>query len=93
MESIARLGLFFITYFTLLCLTNIISYDIQYFQLSIFLVSSLIMSGWLYYLHFIKKSSPEFLREILYDFHRIVMRFHGFRGPRSQPFALSLIHI
>ncbi len=24
------------------------------------------MAGWLYYLHFIKKSSPEFLREILY---------------------------
>ena len=66
MESIARLGLFFITYFTLLCLTNIISYDIQCFQVGIFLVSSLIMSGWLYYLHFIKKSAPEFLREILY---------------------------
>ena len=66
MVSLARLGLFFITYFTLLCLTNIISYDIQYFQVGIFLVSSLIMSGWLYYLHFIKKSAPEFLREILY---------------------------
>ena len=66
MESIARLGLFFITYFTLLCLTNIISYDIQYFQVGIFVLSSLIMSGWLYYLHFIKKSAPEFLREILY---------------------------
>ena len=66
MVSLARLGLFFITYFTLLCLTNIISYDVQYFQVSIFLISSLIMSGWLYYLHFMKKSAPEFLREILY---------------------------
>ena len=66
MESLARLGLFFITYFTILCLTNIIGTDIKYFQVSIFILSSLIMGAWLYYLHFNKKSSPEFLREILY---------------------------
>lgn len=66
MESIARLGLFFLTYFTLLCLTNILSVELQLFQFFIFMLSSLIMGGWLYYLHFIKKSSPEFLRETLY---------------------------
>ena len=66
MVSIARLGLFFITYFTLLCLTNILSVDLKLFQFSIFILCSLIMAGWVYYLHFIKKSSPEFLREILY---------------------------
>ncbi len=66
MVSIARLGLFFITYFTLLCLTNILSVDLKLFQFSIFILCSLIMGGWVYYLHFIKKSSPEFLKEILY---------------------------
>ena len=66
MESIARLGLFFITYFTLLCLTNIMQTELQLFQFTIFIFCSLIMAGWLYYLHFVKKSSPEFLREILY---------------------------
>jgi len=66
MVSLARLGLFFITYFTLLCLTNILSEDLKLFQFSIFIFCSLIMGGWVYYLHFIKKSSPEFLREILY---------------------------
>ena len=66
MISIARLGLFFITYFTLLCLTNILSTELKLFQFAIFILCSLIMGGWLYYLHFIIKSSPEFLREILY---------------------------
>jgi len=66
MASLARLGLYFITYFTLLCLTNILSIDLKLFQFSIFILCSLIMGGWVYYLHFIIKSSPEFLCEILY---------------------------
>ena len=68
MESIARLGLFFGTYLTILILTCIsnIEKTIQYFQLGIFIFTSLILGVWIYYLHFIKKSSPVFLKEILY---------------------------
>ena len=68
MESIARLGLFFGTYFIILILTSIsnIENTIKYFQLGIFIFTSLILGGCIYYLHFIKKSSPVFLKEILY---------------------------
>ena len=68
MKSIARLGLFFVTYFTILILTSIsnIENTIKYFQVGIFIFTSLILGGWIYYLHFIKKSSPVFLKEILY---------------------------
>ena len=68
MESIARLGLFFGTYFTILILTSIsnIENTIKYFQVGIFISTSLILGGWIYYLHYIKKSSPVFLKEILY---------------------------
>ena len=68
MESVARLGLFFGTYFTILILTSILNIEntIKYFQVGIFIFTSLILGGWIYYLHFIKKSSPVFLKEILY---------------------------
>ena len=68
MESIARLGLFFGTYFTILILTSILNIEntIKYFQVGIFIFTSLILGGWIYYLHYIKKSSPVFLKEILY---------------------------
>ena len=66
MESIARLGLFFGTYFTILILTCILNMEIKYFQVGIFIFTSLILGFWIYYLHFIKKSSSVFLREILY---------------------------
>ena len=68
MESVARLGLFFGAYFTILILTCIsnIENTIQYFQVGIFISASLILGWWIYYLHFIKKSSPIFLQEILY---------------------------
>ena len=68
MESIARLGLFFGTYFTILILTSIsnIENTIEYFQVGIFIFTSQKLGGGIYYLHFIKKSSPVFLKEILY---------------------------
>ncbi len=68
MESIARLGLFFGTYFTILIITCIsnIENTIKYFQVGVFIFTCLILGGWIYYLHFIKKSSPDFLREVLY---------------------------
>ena len=68
MESVARLGLFFGAYFTILILTCIsnIENTIIHFQVGIFIFTSLILGGWIYYLHYIKKSSPVFLKEILY---------------------------
>ena len=68
MESIARLGLFFGTYLTILILTSIsnIENTIIHFQVGIFIFTSFILGGWIYYLHYIKKSSSVFLKEILY---------------------------
>ena len=66
MEALARLGLFFGVYFTVLILTFFLRLEFAYFQVSTFAVTTVVLSGWLYYLHFIKKEFPHFLREILY---------------------------
>ena len=66
MEALARLGLFFGVYFTVLILTFFLRLEFVYFQVSSFAVTTAVLSGWLYYLHFIKKEFPHFLREILY---------------------------
>ena len=66
MEALARLGLFFGVYFTVLILTFFLRLEFAYFQVSSFAVTTSVLSGWLYYLHFIKKEFPHFLREILY---------------------------
>ena len=66
MEALARLGLFFGVYFTILILTFFLRLEFAYFQVSSFAVTTAALSGWLYYLHFIKKQFPHFLREILY---------------------------
>ena len=66
MEALARLGLFFGVYFTILILTFFLRLEFAYFQVSSFAVTTTVLSGWLYYLHFIKKEFPHFLREILY---------------------------
>ena len=66
MEALARLGLFFGVYFTILILTFFLRLEFAYFQVSSFAVTTSVLSGWLYYLHFIKKEFPHFLREILY---------------------------
>ena len=66
MEALARLGLFFGVYFTVLILTFFLRLEFAYFQVSSFAVTTSVLSGWLYYLHFIKKKFPHFLREILY---------------------------
>ena len=66
MEALARLGLFFGVYFTVLILTFFLRLEFAYFQVSSFAVTTTVLSGWLYYLHFIKKEFPHFLREILY---------------------------
>ena len=73
MEALARLGLFFGVYFTVLILTFFLRLEFAYFQVSSFkfqvssfAVTTVVLSGWLYYLHFIKKEFPHFLQEILY---------------------------
>ena len=55
MEALARLGLFFGVYFTVLILTFFLRLEFAYFQVSSFAVTTTVLSGWLYYLHFIKK--------------------------------------
>ena len=66
MEALARLGLFFGVYFTILILNFFHNSESNYFQISSFIIATAALSGWLYYLHFIKKELPHFLREILY---------------------------
>ena len=65
MESFSRVILFFTSYFTILIITSILEIESKYSQSGIFLLTSLILGIWLYYLQFIKKSSKEFLKEII----------------------------
>lgn len=65
MESFSRVILFFTSYFTILIITSILEIESKYSQSGIFLLASLILVVWLYYLQFIKKSSKEFIKEII----------------------------
>ena len=65
MESFSRVILFFTSYFTILIITSILEIESKYSQSGIFLLTSLILGIWLYYLQFIKKSSKEFIKEII----------------------------
>ena len=65
MESLSRVILFFKSFFTILIITSILEIESKYSQSGIFLLASLILGVWLYYLQFIKKSSKEFLKEII----------------------------
>jgi len=66
MQSLSRVILFLTTYFTILVLTSILNMEVPFFQGGIFIITSLILGGWLYYLHFYKKNQTEFLKEIIY---------------------------
>ena len=48
MEALARLGLFFGVYFTVLILTFFLRLEFAYFQVSSFAVTTVVLSGWLY---------------------------------------------
>ena len=66
MQSLSRVILFLTTYFTILVLTSILNIEATFFQGSIFIITALILGGWLYYLHFYRKNQTEFLKEIIY---------------------------
>ena len=66
MQSLSRVILFLTTYFTILVLTSFLNMEVPFLQGSIFIITTLILGGWLYYLHFHQKNQTEFLKEILY---------------------------
>ena len=46
-------SILFVFYFTVLILTFFLRLEFAYFQVSTFAVTTVVLSGWLYYLHFI----------------------------------------
>ena len=66
MESLSRVILFLTSYFIVLALSFSINTETEYLQSGLFLVISIIIASWLYYLHFKKKEVQEFQKEVLY---------------------------
>ena len=66
MESLSRVILFLTSYFIVLALSFSINTESEYLQSGLFLVISIIIASWLYYLHFKKKEVQEFQKEVLY---------------------------
>ena len=66
MESLSRVILFLTSYFIVLALSFSINTESEYLQSGLFLVISIIIAFWLYYLHFKKKEVQEFQKEVLY---------------------------
>ena len=66
MESLSRVILFLTSYFIVLALSFSINTESEYLQSGLFLVISIIIASWLYYLHFKKKDVQEFQKEVLY---------------------------
>ena len=62
MESLSRVILFLTSYFIVLALSFSINTESEYLQSGLFLVISIIIATWLYYLHFKKKEVQEFAR-------------------------------
>ena len=65
MIALSRFFLFSSTYLVLLILSSIASAETEYFSMITFLITSLAVGGWLYYLHIAIEPSPG-LKEILY---------------------------
>ena len=66
MIALARFFLFSSTYLVLLILSSIASAEREYFSMITFLITSLSVGGWLYYLHKIAIEPSSGLKEILY---------------------------
>ncbi len=66
MESLSRVILFLTSYFIVLALSFSINIEFEYLQSGLFLLISIIIAVWLYYLHYKKKQSQEFQKEVLY---------------------------
>jgi len=66
MIALSRFFLFSSTYLVLLILSSIASAETEYFSMITFLITSLSVGGWLYYLHKIAIEPSSGLKEILY---------------------------
>ena len=66
MIALSRFFLFSSTYLVLLILSSIASAETEYFSMITFLIASLAIGGWLYYLHKIAIEPSPGLKEILY---------------------------
>ena len=66
MIALSRFFLFSSTYLVLLILSSITSAETEYFSMITFLITSLVVGGWLYYLHQIATEPSPGLKEILY---------------------------
>ena len=66
MIALSRFFLFSSTYLVLLILSSIASAEREYFSMITFLITSLSVGGWLYYLHKIETEPSSGLKEILY---------------------------
>ena len=66
MIALSRFFLFSSTYLVLLILSSIASAETEYFSMITFLITSLVVGGWLYYLHQIATEPSPGLKEILY---------------------------
>ena len=66
MIALSRFFLFSSTYLVLLILSSIASAETEYFSMITFLITSLSVGGWLYYLHKITIEPSPGLKEILY---------------------------
>ena len=66
MIALARFFLFGSAYLVLLILSSIGTGEAEYFSLITFLITSIAVGGWLYYLHAIAFEQSQGLKEILY---------------------------
>ena len=68
MESLARLVLFGFAYLTIFVISNFATSTYDMFHAYAFLLVSVLLMSWIYYLHFFEKTAPRNLKEILYIF-------------------------
>ena len=66
MIFLSRFFLFGSVYLVMLILSGIASAEAEFFSIITFLITSIFISGWLYYLHKIEKDQLKGLKEILY---------------------------
>ena len=66
MIALSRFFLFGSVYLVMLILSSIASEENEYFAMITFLITSISIGGWLYYLHKIAKEPSKGLKEILY---------------------------
>ena len=66
MIALSRFFLFGSVYLVMLILSGIASAEVEFFATITFFITSLSISGWLYYLHQVAKEPSKGLKELLY---------------------------